>query len=70
MAKIVKFRSKQHHRRRDAEVSVAVNGDLGNDANLRNLIDEWIVPKMVERWMDQSKADLKLTETNDNGEHK
>jgi hypothetical protein len=48
-------------------VSLTVEADLSNDVDLRNLIDDWIVPKMVDEWISQTGA--KPLANDDNGKH-
>jgi hypothetical protein len=67
MAKIIELRSGQNRKSRQPEVSLAVEADLCKDVDLRNLIDVWIVPKMVDEWMSQTGA--KPVANDDNGEH-
>lgn len=70
MAEILQFRSKRGRRRKaPLEVSLAVEQNICSDADLRNLIDVWIVPKMVEDWVAHAHA-IKAVSTDDNGEHK
>jgi hypothetical protein len=55
MAKIVEFRRKARRRgaRRRTVALAAVDTTLCEDIHLRNLIDGWIVPKLVDDWMSQ-----------------
>ena len=70
MAKVVELRASKRRKSRQPEVSVVVQADLHKGVHLRNLIDDWIVPKMVEDWMNRNEPDAKPTETEDNGEHR
>jgi hypothetical protein len=56
MAKIIELRSRQPRKSRQPEVSLVVETDLCKDVDLRNLIDDWIVPKMVDEWISQTGA--------------
>lgn len=67
MAKIVEFRKRQGRKHPHPEVSLAVDADLCNDVHIRNLIDDWIVPKMVDEWICQTGANPLAND--DNGEH-
>ena len=66
MADIIKFRSKTPRRKSRAEVSLGIEKDICNARDLRNLIDGWIVPKMVDDWIEQAKLDAKPQATEDN----
>jgi hypothetical protein len=69
MAKIIELREQQRRKSRHPEGSLAIKAELCSDVHLRNLIDNWIVPKMIDDWMNRSEPDAKPTETKDNGEH-
>jgi hypothetical protein len=67
MAKVIELRSRRQRNARQPEVSLAVEADLCKDVDLRNLIDDWIVPKMVDEWISQTGAQPPAND--DNGEH-
>jgi hypothetical protein len=68
MAKIVEFRQRAHrHSTRPEPVALAVDKPLCGDVHLRNLIDSWIVPKLVDEWMNQP-TDPDSDANEDNGE--
>ena len=68
MAKIVEFRRKPRRHSAGNQPALAVDIALCQDIHLRNLIDSWIVPKLVDDWMDQT-AGTDPPENDDNGEH-
>jgi hypothetical protein len=70
MAKVLHFRSKPG-RQRDSlpEVSLAIEKNICGDADLRNLIDTWIVPKMIDDWIARTDANPDPSPSEDNGEH-
>ena len=68
MAKLIELRSKLRRQRTRPPVSLVVEGELC-DADLRNLIDSWIVPKMVDEWIGQLEGDAGPVANEDNGEH-
>jgi hypothetical protein len=70
MGKILHLRQTKRGRSNHGADDVVVTGQIAKEADLRNLIDDWIVPKIVEDWMTQSEANVKPLETEDNGEHK
>jgi hypothetical protein len=45
-----------------------VDGQLCDDAALKKLIDEWIVPKMVDDFIDQVRSIAETHQKHDNGE--
>jgi hypothetical protein len=69
MAKIVQFRSrlKRREQHRSVDLDIAADSEIMSGANLRNLIDSWIVPKLVDEWMDQA-ASPDSHANDDNGE--
>ena len=69
MAEIFQFRSKPVRRRKARpEVSLAIEQSVCNDADLRNLIDTWIVPKMIDDWIARTAPRSDPLRTEDNGE--
>lgn len=44
-------RRKRRGRPPKPEVSAEVVGDLCTEEGLRNLIDEWLVPMLVDEWL-------------------
>lgn len=70
MAQILQFRSKPGRRRKPRpEVSLAIEKNICGDADLRNLIDTWIVPKMIDDWIARTDANPDSPPSEDNGEH-
>ena len=68
MAKIVEFRREPCRRgTRCHPVDLAIEGSVWEDTRLRNLIDDWIVPKLVDDWMSQIE-DPDPCASKDNGE--
>lgn len=69
MAEILQFRAKIGRRRKPRpEVSLAIEQSVCGDAGLRNLIDSWIVPKMIDDWIARTDARPDPPPTDDNGE--
>jgi hypothetical protein len=69
MAEILQFRSKCGRRRKPRpEVALAAEHNICKDADIRNLIDAWIVPKMIDDWIARTDAHPDPPPSDDNGE--
>jgi hypothetical protein len=69
MAEILQFGSKHGRRRKPTtEVGLAIEKNLYSDADLRNLIDTWIVPKMIDDWIARTGTRPEPLPTEDNGD--
>jgi hypothetical protein len=68
MAEIVQIRSKRGRRKPLPEVSLAIKNDICKDADLRNLVETWIVPKLIEDWLKRDAANTDAPPNEDNGE--
>jgi hypothetical protein len=69
MAEILQFRATIGRRRKACpEVSLAIEQNICGDADPRNLIDSWIVPKMINDWIARTDARPDPQPTDDNGE--
>lgn len=69
MPKVVQFGVKGQRRGKhpSTDLSVSSAAAIFPEADLRNLIDSWIVPKLVDEWMNQT-ADTERDANDDNGE--
>jgi hypothetical protein len=71
MGKLLQLRPSGHRQRercRSGDLVVSHSTEIYSDADLRNLIDNWIVPKMIDDWFGGSESHLESTTEEDNGE--
>jgi hypothetical protein len=69
MIELTQLRPRQRRRLQTPQASAVVNGDLGDDAVCRNLVNDWIVPHLVDEWIKQTQC-TESSENGDNGERK
>lgn len=70
MIDLAQSRPRQRSKLQTPQVSsVVVKGDLCDDAVCQNLVNDWIVPRLVDEWINQTQCPESY-ENGDNGEHK
>jgi hypothetical protein len=69
MIEPAQLRLRQRRRLQTPQASVVVDGELSDDPICRNLVNDWIVPHLVDEWIKQTQC-AESTETGDNGERK
>ena len=69
MAEIIQLdgRVRRPRHQRSVDLAIASEKEVFSGSNLRNLIDSWIVPKLVDDWMNEP-TDPVSRPNEDNGE--
>lgn len=69
MGKLYQLSERSHPRGcPGVDLVTSPSNEICSGADLRNLIDSWIVPKLIDDWFGRSDADLNATTEEDNGE--
>jgi hypothetical protein len=71
MGKLFQLREASHPQRkrcRSVDLVISPSNEIYSGADLRNLIDSWVVPKMIDDWFGLSETNLDSTTEEDNGE--